>query len=129
MGATGEHLEIIDNGDGNTIHHFRQHSVHDFAWTASPRFLEFVENFEFTPGKTTEITLLLQPEHKKIKERYMNAVKNAIKYSSLWYGDYPYTTVTCVDPAYNSHSGGMEYPTFFTGGAYFLTRKGISRPE
>ena len=25
-----------------------------------------------------------------------------------------------VDPARNSHSGGMEYPTLITGGAYFL---------
>ncbi len=129
VGGTGEHQQIINNRDGTTTHHFHQHSVHDFAWTASPRFLEYKENFEFVPGKITEITLLLQPQHRKLKDRYMNAVKNAIKYCSLFYGDYPYTTATCVDPAYNSRSGGMEYPTFFTGGAYFLTRKGISRPE
>ena len=129
VGATGELREKIDNNDGTTSHRFYQHSVHDFAWTASPRFLEYKEKFTFSHGKMTEITLLLQPEHKNIKDRYMNAVKNAIKYCSLFYGDYPYTTVTCVDPAYNSRSGGMEYPTFFTGGAYFLTRKGIPRPE
>ncbi len=129
VGGTGEHQEIIDNRDGTTTHHFHQHSVHDFAWTASPRFLEYKENFEFAPGKITEITLLLQPQHRKLKDRYMNAVKNAIKYCSLFYGDYPYTTSTCVDPAYNSRSGGMEYPTFFTGGAYFLTRKRMSSPE
>ena len=129
IGGTGEHREKTNNGDGTTTHHFIQHSVHDFAWTASPYLLEFKQNFEFAPGKTTEITLLLQPYHKNLKDRYMNAVKNAIKYSSQFYGDYPYTTATCVDPAYNSRSGGMEYPTFFTGGAYFITRKGISRPE
>ena len=129
IGATGEHRERTDNGDGNTTHRFFQHSVHDFAWTASPRLLEYKEDFEFAPDKTTEITLLLQPEHRKLKDRYMNAVKNAIHFSSLFYGDYPYTTATCVDPGYNSRSGGMEYPTFFTGGAYFLTRPGIPRPE
>ena len=129
VGATGEHREKIDNEDGTTTHHFNQHSVHDFAWTASPRFLEYKENYEFAPEKQTEITLLLQPEHIRLKDRYLNAVKNAIKYSSLFYGDYPYSTATCVDPAYNSRSGGMEYPTFFTGGAYFLTWKGIPRPE
>jgi hypothetical protein len=129
VGATGEHQEKIEQRDGTTTHHFFQHSVHDFAWTASPHFLEYIEDYEFVPGKSTEITLLLQPQHERLKDRYMNAVKNAIKYCSLFYGDYPYTTATCVDPAYNSRSGGMEYPTFFTGGAYFLTRKGISRPE
>ena len=129
VGATGEHRAKTVNKDGTITHHFYQHSVHDFAWTTSPRLLEYKEDYEFIQGKTTEITLLLQPEHKKLKDRYMNAIKNAIKYSSIFYGDYPYTTVTCVDPGYNSGSGGMEYPTFFTGGAYFLTRKGIPRPE
>jgi hypothetical protein len=129
IGATGEHREKKDNGDGTTTHNFIQHSVHDFAWTASPHLLEFKEDFEFVPGKTTEITLLLQPYHKKLKDRYMHAVKNAIKFSSQFYGDYPYTTATCVDPAYNSRSGGMEYPTFFTGGAYFITPKRSGSPE
>jgi hypothetical protein len=129
VGATGEHREILENGDGTTTHHFLQHSVHDFAWTASSHLIETKEDYEFTPGKITEITLLLQPYHKHLQNRYMNAVKNAIKYCSLFYGDYPYTTATCVDPAYNSRSGGMEYPTFFTGGAYFITPKRSGSPE
>jgi len=129
VGACGEHREKILNKDATTTHCFVQHSIHDFAWTASPRFLEYREEFEFAPGKRTEIILLLQPYHQNLKERYFNAVKNAIKYCSLWYGDYPYSTVTCVDPAYNSRSGGMEYPTLFTGGTYFLTREAIPRPE
>ncbi len=129
VGATGEHREKINNGDGTITHHFFQDSVHDFAWTASPRFLEYKENYEFSPGKSTEITLLLQPHHKHLKQRYLMALKNALKYCSLFYGDYPYSTITCVDPAYNSRSGGMEYPTFFSAGAYFLSKKGIPRPE
>ena len=129
VGASGEHREKILNKDATTSHRFVQHSIHDFGWTASPRFLECREEFEFAPGKRTEIILLLQPYHQNLKERYFNAVKNAIKYCSLWYGDYPYSTVTCVDPAYNSRSGGMEYPTIFTGGTYFLSREGIPRPE
>lgn len=129
IGATGEHREKTDNRDGTATHHFFQHSVHDFAWVASPHLIEHREVFEFDAGKKTEITLLLQPYHKHLKDRYLNAIKEAITYCSLWYGDYPYTTVTCVDPAFNSRSGGMEYPTFFTGGAYFISPKGIARPE
>ena len=129
VGATGEHREITDNGDGTSTHQFFQHSVHDFAWTASPHLIEIKEDYEFAPGKTTEITLLLQPYHKHLEKRYMIAVKNAIKYCSQFYGDYPYTTATCVDPGYNSRSGGMEYPTFFTGGTYFITRKRDDSPE
>jgi hypothetical protein len=129
VGATGELLEKTDNPDGTSTYRFTQHSVHDFAWTASPHYLVYVENFEFSPGNHTEITLLLQPYHENLKDRYMNAVKNALIYCSLWYGDYPYSTITCVDPAYDSRSGGMEYPTLFTGGTYFLSREGIPRPE
>ncbi len=129
VGATGEHRDITDNGDGTTTHYFYQHSVHDFAWTASPHLIAIKEDYEFIPGKMTEITLLLQPYHRHLEARYMTAVKNAIRYSSLFYGDYPYTTATCVDPGYNSRSGGMEYPTFFTGGAYFITPKRSGSPE
>jgi hypothetical protein len=129
IGATGEHLEKTDNRDGTTTHRFFQHSVHDFAWTASPHYLKFKEDFMFSPGKRVEITLLLQPYHRNQKDRYMNAVRHSIRLCSQWYGDYPYTTVTCVDSAYNNRCSGMEYPTFFTGGTYFLTRDRIPRPE
>ena len=51
----------------------------------------------------------------------MRATKAAIKWFGLWYGRYPYTTLTVVDPAYGaSGSGGMEYPTFFTVGSTVL---------
>jgi len=129
LGATGQYKNKTNNQDGTSTHHFYQHSVHDFAWTACPDFLRFTEDYEFTSGKSVKITLLLQPYHRHIKQRYMEAVKNAVKYASIWFGDYPYSTITCVDPAYNSHSGGMEYPTFFTGGTYFIVPKGIPRPE
>lgn len=129
VGATGVLRESRINGDMTRTFHFFQHSVHDFAWVASPEILEYKEAYEFSPGKEVEITLLLQPHHRHLKDRYLDAVEYAVKYASLWFGDYPYSTITCVDPAYNSRSGGMEYPTFFTGGAYFLTRKGIPQPE
>ena len=129
VGATGEHRDLTDNGDGTTTHRFVQHSVHDFAWTASPDYLKHTEVFEFLPGRTTEITLLYQPSHSHLRERYLQAVRNAIHFCSLWYGAYPYTTATCVDPAFNSRAGGMEYPTLFTGGAYFLSPERVHSPE
>jgi len=129
VGATGRRLELVRHADGTATHRYHQASVHDFAWTASPRFLEYQQRFKFAPGKTTEITLLLQPEHKGLKDRYLKAVMAAVKLASRNYGDYPYETVTCVDPAYNSRSGGMEYPTFFTAGADFLDPVGSGDPE
>ncbi|MCJ7612277.1 MAG: M1 family metallopeptidase [Candidatus Aminicenantes bacterium] len=129
VGATGRRLELTRNADGTACHRFTQDSVHDFAWTASPRFLEYHQRFDFAPGRSAEIILLLQPEHRRLKERYLKAVMSALKQASLLLGDYPYETITCVDPAYNSRSGGMEYPTIFTAGAGFLDPEGSGDPE
>jgi len=129
VGATGEHLEKRDNGDGTTTHLFRQHSVHDFAWAANPDFVEHKEVYEFAPGKTVEITLLMQAYHKHLQGMFLEAIKNALKYASLWYGDYPYSTITCVNTGYNTGTSNMEYPTLFTSSSYFIHREGIGRTE
>jgi hypothetical protein len=130
VAATGEAVgRPRVNADGTTTHRYRQEMVHDFAWTGWPHYLVFTEDYEFLPGYRTEITLLLSPEHKGLKERYLQAVRHALHYYSEWFGPYPYTTATCVDPAYNSGAGGMEYPTFFTGGAPLFAAEGVLRPE
>jgi hypothetical protein len=129
VGATGVLLEKIENADGTTTHHYFQHSVHDFAWTAYPHFLEFKDFYEFIPGKKAKITLLLQPYHKHMKDRYLNALKAAVTYCSRALMEYPYSTITLVDPPRNTRSAGMEYPTLFTGGAYFIAPKEYFQPE
>ena len=115
----------------------------DFAWTASPRFLEVKSRFsaekDVTPQEYAEVaallgrsldevrlsdvdvTVLLQPEHRAQSERHLEAAKAAIKWFGLWYGRYPYPTLTVVDPAFGAGgSGGMEYPTFITAGTSVL---------
>ncbi len=130
VGATGELVGRPEvHSDGTTTHRFRQEMVHDFAWTAWPKFLVYTEDFAFMPGRTVALTLLLCPEHKGLAERYLQAVRYGVRYYSEWFGPYPYTTATCVDPAYNSRSGGMEYPTFFTGGAPLFPAEGVLSPE
>jgi hypothetical protein len=65
--------------------------------------------------------LLLQPEHRAQADRHFHALAMAIKYFGLWYGPYPYPTITLVDPAWKAGgSGGMEYPTFITAGTQWL---------
>ena len=130
VGATGELAgRPRQNDDGTTTHRYRQEMVHDFAWTAWPDYLVYTEDFEFLPGHETEITLMLSPEHKGLRDRYMEATRNGIRYFSEWFGPYPYTTATIVDPSFNSGAGGMEYPTFFTGGAPLFPAEGVLRPE
>lgn len=143
VGATGQRVSRRDNGNGTATHEYDQHNVHDFAWTASPHFIEVKRRFvadravtmaeyEQTArrlGRTldevkltdVEVTLLIQPAHVKQVERHFRAAMASIKYFGLWYGHYPHATLTIVDPGPNgSGSGGMEYPTFITAGTSAL---------
>src|ERR1700722_16830081 len=47
----------------------------------------------------------------------------------IWYGPYPYKTLTVVDPEPDSAAGGMEYPTFITGETSWFMPDGLYLPE
>lgn len=143
VGATGERKGRIDHKNGTVTYIYEQEDVHDFAWTADPNFVKVRRVFSATRDVTAaeydraaallgrprtdvrltdvEITFLLQPAHRPQLERYVQSAKAAIKDFGLWYGRYPYRTLTVVDPPQDaSGSGGMEYPTFITGGTSYL---------
>ncbi|RKY86288.1 hypothetical protein DRQ09_06295 [candidate division KSB1 bacterium] len=129
IGATGIKRKETPNVDGTITYNFYQENVHGFVWTASPDYIQMVEKFSEPPLREVDITLLIMPEHKKQAERYFKATKAALKYYGSWYGEYPYSHITVVDPAFRSGAGGMEYPTLFTGGTSWLTAKKVQRPE
>ena len=129
VGATGKRMSDEESPDGRRTYRYYQEDVHDFAWTASPRFLERRQVFTDPVLPEVEITLLLLPEHEHLEERYFTATDHALRYYGRWFGAYPYETITVVDPAYRSASGGMEYPTFLTGGTNFWAPANVLRPE
>jgi hypothetical protein len=152
VGSSGKQTEVrIDESAKKTTYTYRQSMVHDFAWMADPRYIkverEFIAHKEVTPEEYREtadllglpleevklpdikMTLLIAPEHERQIDRHFRALRAAIKYYGLWYGPYPYETVTMVDPPYRTGSGGMEYPTLFTAGTQVLTSKDILSPE
>jgi hypothetical protein len=129
VGATGREQGRRDNGDGSTTHHYYQEDVHDFAWTTSPDFVERRAWFEHSGLPAVEMRLLLQPEHLSQEARHFEATRAALRYYGEWFGPYPYGHVTIVDPAWQSQSGGMEYPTLFTAGTRWLAPEGTTEPE
>lgn len=129
VGATGKLVERREGGDGTATHHHRQEDVHDFAWTASPHYLERRARFEHPRLPPVDIRLLLQPEHADQAERHFEATRAALRYYGEWYGAYPYGHVTVVDPAWQSGAGGMEYPTLFTSGTRWLAPRDVTQPE
>ncbi|RMH77412.1 MAG: M1 family peptidase, partial [Calditrichaeota bacterium] len=129
VGATGRELERIDNGDGTTTHRYYQEDVHDFVWVTTPHFHEFHRRFEEPGLPPVEMRLLLMPYNLDKRDRYFDACATALKYYGTWFGPYPYGHITIVDPAYQSRSGGMEYPTLFTGGTHWLSPPETRSPE
>lgn len=146
LGATGARVAVKANGDGTTTYTHEQADVHDFAWTVDPDFIVVTDTFSATKdvsdaeyeatarllGRTreevllsdVEITALVQPGHAPQARRHLESAKAAIKWFGLWYGRYPYRTLTVVDPAPGaSGAAGMEYPTFITAGTSFVLNR------
>ena len=142
VGATGGIPKNIDqNKDSTATFNFYQEDVHDFAWVTSPDLVPTVRKFRHVdavegertdrhhPLKEVTVILLTQPQHDNMIDRYFTATFNALRYYGEWYGEYPYDAITVVDPAMGSATGGMEYPTLFTGGTNRYSPKEASSPE
>ena len=151
VGATGQRVEDPIKNDGWTTYEYFQDRVHDFAWTADRRYL--TRRFTFNPAgvpaadtkeaadalglkpqdlrlSPVEVTMLLQPEHREFAARYRDAVEQGLKWFGLWFGRYPYATLTVVDgPPEGSGAMGMEYPTLITGGVRWPSPPALQSPE
>jgi hypothetical protein len=129
VGATGTERGRRDSDDGTTTHHYSAEDVHDFAWTTSPDYVERVERFGHAGLPAVSMRLLLQPEHVRQAERHFSATRAALRYYGEWFGPYPYANITVVDPAWQSGTGGMEYPMLFTAGTRWLAPRRVAQPE
>ena len=129
VGATGRQVEETDNGDGTRTHRFRQENVHDFTWVASSRLMPRTRRFEHPGLPPVDMRLLLLEEHEHLEERYFRAMEHSLRLFGTWFGPYPYSILTLVDPPYNSRTGGMEYPTLVTGRTDFWSPPETLSPE
>jgi hypothetical protein len=147
VGATGPRVSTTENRDGTTTFVHAQDNVHDFAWTADPEYVEMRRTFsatrDVTPREYQEIARLLGRSLDEVRlsdvevillihrprlaqaERHFTAAMDGLKYFGLWYGRYPYKTLTVIDPAFGGGgAGGMEYPTLITAGTSALMNRG-----
>jgi hypothetical protein len=129
VGATGRMEGARDNADGTRTFHFHQDDVHDFAWVTSRRLVERLDRFDEKGYPPVDIRLLVQPEHMHLAARYLESTKISLRSYGAWSAPYPYAQVTVVDPAWSSASGGMEYPTLFTGGSSLSAPRALESPE
>ncbi len=102
--------------------------VHDFAWFASPRFVEQRDHYDDALG-AVELRLLLWPGNEANARRHLAAAKIGLAELARRYEPYPYSQITIVDvPEDAEGAGGMEYPTLFTTESFPLP-DGIHLPE
>jgi len=137
LGATGQLQWKKDDGKGQSTYLYGENNIHDFAWTAGPDYVVMKKKFsgqaDVLEGEykqtaslldrsldevrlsDVEMIFLMQPHHLDQLPRYEKGARLALKWYGLWYGRYPYRTLTVVDPV-GAGGGGMEYPTLITAG-------------
>lgn len=132
VGATGSSVDDREHGRDPDlrVHRYVQQGVHDFAWTAWPGFVERRSTFSHEGLPEVDLILLLRPETVAFADRYLDALRNALRLFGSWYGPYPYRTLTMVDPPWGAEdAGAMEYPTFITTGTRVLNPPATHDPE
>lgn len=128
-------------GSGTKTLTYVQKSIHDFAWSADPRYVVKEDVFEPAKdlpaeevaraakilGRTPEelrkgfapvkLRFYMQPDHVRQWTRYAEAQKWTLAWFGLWAFPYPYAQVSVVDPPEDGMgAAGMEYQTIYTAG-------------
>lgn len=130
VGATGRRASREPGEDGRVVHRYVQDGVHDFAWVAWPDFVERRFTFEHAGLPPVDVRLLLAPETARFAGRYSRALWLGLTRFGAWYGPYPYTSLTMVDPPWGAEAtGGMEYPTLIATGSDAFSPLATQSPE
>ncbi|MGH1346190.1 MAG: M1 family metallopeptidase [Nannocystales bacterium] len=112
VGATGIRTREEDDDSGRVRHTYEAQMVHDFAWTASPNYVEHIATHE-----GIRIRQLHTPQTWQDAQVHLDAQVQALDSMQRRFGPYPWSSITIVHPpAQAGGAGGMEYPTFFTSG-------------
>lgn len=125
IGATGRETMNSVEGARRRVR-YEADSVHDFAWTAWPRFRERRHRIE-----DVDVRFLYPAGHEASTERSVEAVRFALPRMNRLYGRYPHPTLTVVHPPEMARdAGGMEYPTLITtGGPWWMGAVGVRGAE
>jgi hypothetical protein len=125
VGATGVRFAERTNPDSTKTLSYHAEDVHDFAWTASPEFIEVKDTW-----RHVALHFLLQPDHVSQAQRYISSCVAALEYFDHHVGLYPHPVLTIVDVPFSGlEAGGMEYPTFITVMTFWGLPENLRLPE
>jgi hypothetical protein len=129
VGASGLKVSEVSNPDSTKTFAYHGDDIHDFAWTASPRYKVKEDGVFHGQMGPVSLRILMQPAHWDQVERHEKILMQSLDHFERWYGPYPYKTLTLVDTEPGSAAFGMEYPTFITGGTSWFMPEGAHFPE
>jgi hypothetical protein len=128
VGASGVKVSEANNPDSTKTVAYHGDDIHDFAWTASPRYKVKEDGVYQGQMGPVQMRILMQPAHWGQVGRHEKILKESLEQFESRYGPYPYKTITLVDPD-GPAAGGMEYPTFITGDTDWFMPEGLKLPE
>lgn len=128
VGASGVKVGEVNNPDNTKTVAYHGDDIHDFAWTASPRYKVKEDGVFQGQMGPVHMRILMQPAHWSQVGRHETILRESLEHFESWYGPYPYKTITLVDPE-SAEAGGMEYPTFITGDTTWFMPEGLHFPE
>jgi hypothetical protein len=100
----------IASSSKQKIYTYIADSVTDFAWFADKRFIVKTDTIQL-PTHTVKASCYILPENKALYENSIKFTKNAIRFYSEQFGEYPYPTVNVVSaPQALVYPSSMEYP-------------------
>jgi hypothetical protein len=129
VGASGVKVGEVNNSDQTKTVSYHGDDIHDFGWTASPRYKVKEDGVFQGQMGPVQMHILMQPAHWNQVERHEKILRESLERFERFYGPYPYKTITLVDPEPDSAAGGMEYPTFITGDSSWFMPNGLYLPE
>lgn len=90
---------------------YKQNNVHDFAWFADKRFYVLRGEYNLPKsGRNVTLWSFFTKDNSRYWAKSTQYLHDAVKYYSMWNGEYPYNVVSAVDGTISA-GGGMEYPT------------------
>ena len=120
IGATGRlQGEPAPRPDGRVTVQYKQRAVIDFAMVVGKHLVDRWEKHEPQGGgPAVDIRYITPPGTEHQIPRWHHGIAGALDVLGSRVGPYPYDVLTVVlPPDWASATGGMEYPTFITGGS------------
>ncbi|MDH3285747.1 MAG: M1 family metallopeptidase, partial [Acidobacteriota bacterium] len=154
IAASGVEVGTDVPSDGLVRTTFHADAVHDFSWFADPDFVVATREFrgeahrdpaeekhwldllgpEAAPEEMAltdvDLEVFLQPQHRHLADRHLDALEASLEWFGRAFGSYPYPVLRAVDPQNDARAtSGMEYPMLISCGARLFTPEGRHSPE